>query len=59
MKFAAEFGALMILLDLPEDECESLAQDATLRELVQLWSTLSEPMKQAIATIARQRESVK
>ena len=46
--------AIAVLLDLPEEECEALAQDATLRELVHHWSTLDESMRQAILTIARQ-----
>ncbi|TWU58507.1 hypothetical protein Poly51_12860 [Rubripirellula tenax] len=34
-----------------EAECEALATDSTLRELVRLWSTLSDEAKQIIVSI--------
>ena len=38
---------------LPEAECEAIARDATLRELVRLWSTLDIGVQQAIIAIVR------
>ncbi len=44
--FAAFFG-------LPEADCEAIAKDATLRDLVRLWSTLDTSVQQAIIAIVR------
>ncbi len=40
-----------------EAECEALSTDATIRELVQLWSTLDPSVQRAILTIAQSRAS--
>jgi hypothetical protein len=39
---------------IPEAECEALAEDATLRNPLQFWSTLSDEAKQIMPTIAQQ-----
>ena len=36
-----------------EAECEAIASDATLRDLIRLWSALDVSVRQAIAVIAR------
>ena len=42
------------VFDLPEAKANALKNDATLRELMQLWTSLDNSIQHAIVTIARQ-----
>jgi hypothetical protein len=48
-----ETRGLRTISGLSEAECEAIATDATLCELVLLWSTLDTSIRQAIVAIAR------
>ena len=49
-----ELRGISMIPGIGEAECEALSNDVTLRELVQLWSTLDLSVQRAILTIARQ-----
>jgi len=45
------------IADLGEAECEAFSNDAALRSVVQAWSTLDQPIREAIALLVKSRPS--
>ena len=56
-EYASETPGFGVLAELGEAEHEALSNDAALRELVRLWSTLESSVQLAILTIAQSRAS--
>ncbi|WP_068257831.1 hypothetical protein [Rubripirellula obstinata] len=54
---SAKTRAFTEVFGVPEAEGEALGYDAALRSVVQAWSTLDQPIREAIALLARQGKS--